>query len=108
MKKRDKILQAAKSRLVDAFGEQIRDVILFGSRAWGRPKPWSDYDFVVVVRGRDTSSALQDAINRVMYTLESDYDILTQTLVIAQEELENSLRGAQPIFQTALSKGLYA
>ncbi|MDX2135266.1 MAG: nucleotidyltransferase domain-containing protein [Saprospiraceae bacterium] len=51
MKKRDKILHEAQTRLVAAFGDRIKDVILFGSRAWGKPTRWSDWDIVVVVRG---------------------------------------------------------
>ncbi len=37
MKKRDKILQTAKQCLTEQFGEKIKDVVLFGSRAWGKP-----------------------------------------------------------------------
>ena len=43
MKKRDKILREAKTRLVAAFGDKIKDVVLFGSRAWGKPHRWSDW-----------------------------------------------------------------
>jgi len=43
-----------------------------------------------------------------MYELDSDLDILTQTLVITEGELANSLRGVQPIFQKAFSEGIYA
>jgi len=109
MKKRDKILQEAKTRLAAAFGDKIKDVILFGSRAWGKPKPWSDYDMVVVVRGQGGYNwQMEDKIRSVMYQLDSDYDILTQTLVITEGELDNTLRGAQPIFQKAISEGIYA
>ena len=51
MKKPDRILQAAKQRLTAKFGDKIKDVILFGFRAWGKPTRWSDWDFVVVIRG---------------------------------------------------------
>ena len=109
MKKRDKILQEAKARLVAAFGDKIKDVILFGSRAWGKPHRWSDYDMVVVVRGEGGYDwKVEDEIRLVMYQLDSDYDILTQTLVITEGELANTLRGAQPIFQKAISEGIYA
>jgi|GEM_PF-1425911 len=48
MTKRDKILQTVKQRLKEQFGEKIKAVILFGSRAWGKPTRWSDYVFMPI------------------------------------------------------------
>ena len=107
MKKRDKILQEAKARLVAAFGDKIKDVILFGSRAWGKPHKWSDWDFVVVVRG-EYDWRFEQKVRYTMYELDDAYDILTQTLVISDLELLHSLRGRQSIFQKATTTGLYA
>jgi len=107
MKKRDKILQEAKTRLVAAFGDKIKDVILFGSRAWGKPHRWSDWDFVVVVRG-EYDWKFRHAVVDVMWGIDSDYDVYIQTLVISEQELKHSIRGVQPIFTTALQKGIYA
>ena len=107
MKKRDKILQEAKTRLVAAFGDKIKDVILFGSRAWGKPGRWSDWDFVVVVRG-DYDWLFEHAVSDVMADIDLDYEVITQPLVISDQELNHSLRGSQPIFQTATQNGIYA
>lgn len=107
MKKRDKILQAAKERLMAAFGDRIKDVVLFGSRAWGKPTRWSDWDFVVVVRGEYDWQTVR-TIRYLMADIDLDYDVFTQTLVISEEELQNSLRGRQPIFTDAIQKGIYA
>jgi len=107
MKKRDKVLREARSRLQSGFGDKIKDVILFGSRAWGRPKPWSDWDFVVVVRG-DYDRQVVRGIRDVMAYLDLDLDVFTQTLVISEEELQHSLRGKQPLFIDATQHGIYA
>jgi predicted nucleotidyltransferase len=107
MKKRDKILQAAKQRLTAKFGDKIKDVILFGSRAWGKPTRWSDWDFVVVIRG-DYDWRFERSMCDVMADIDLDYEIVTQPLVISEDELSYSLRGRQPIFQTATQKGIYA
>jgi len=107
MKKRDKILREAKARLVAAFGDKIKDVILFGSRAWGKPHRWSDYDLLVVVRGEYDWKFRHDVID-IMWGIDSDYDVYIQTLVISEQELNHSIRGVQPIFTTALQKGIYA
>lgn len=107
MKKRDKVLQAAKSRLVEQFGERIRDVILFGSRAWGKPKRWSDYDFVVVVQGK-YDWRFKHAIWEAMADIDLDFDVITQTLVISEDELKHTIRGKEPVFTDALQSGIYA
>ena len=107
MKKRDKILQEAKTRLVAAFGDKIKDVILFGSRAWGKPHRWSDWDFVVVVRGEYDWQIVR-AIRFIMADIDLDFDVFTQTLVISEMELTNSLRGRQPVFIDAIQNGIFA
>lgn len=107
MKKRDKILQEAKARLVAAFGDKIKDVILFGSRAWGRPHRWSDWDFLVVVRGEKDWRIVHE-IRWAMAKLDLEFDVFTQTLVVSEYELKHTLRGYEPIFVKALTQGLYA
>jgi len=105
--KRDEILKAVKEKLTDTFGEKIKDVILFGSQAWGEPHEYSDYDFVIIIDGEydwDFKRAVSDA----MLEIDLEYEIITQTLIISDWELENSLRGKQPIFEKAVSKGIYA
>ena len=107
MKKRDKILQAAKQRLTAQFGDKIKDVILFGSRAWGKPHRWSDWDFVVVVRG-GYDWQFRFTVWEIMADIDSDFDVFTQTLIVSEEELKKTFRGYEPVFVKALSKGIYA
>ena len=107
MKKRDKILQAAKQRLTAKFGDKIKDVVLFGSRAWGKPTRWSDWDFVVVVRG-EYDWRFRWAISDVMTGIDLDYDVFIQTLVVSDDELKYTSHGYEPVFVKALSQGIYA
>ena len=107
MKKRDRVLQAAKSHLIAALGDRIKSVVLFGSRAWGRPKRWSDYDFVVVVRG-ENSWQLRHSIWDVMTDIDLKFDVVTQSLVVSEDELLHSHQRYEPVFVKALSQGIYA
>ncbi len=107
MKKRDKILQMAKQRLTSKFGEKIKEVVLFGSQAWGKPTRWSDWDFVVVWKGEYDWRTVQ-AIRYTMADLDMDYDIFTQTLVVSDTELRHSTQRYEPVFVKALSQGIYA
>jgi predicted nucleotidyltransferase len=45
------VLPEIVRRLVDEFDPE--EIILFGSRAWGRPGPDSDYDLLVIVSHSD-------------------------------------------------------
>ncbi|MDX2135140.1 MAG: nucleotidyltransferase domain-containing protein [Saprospiraceae bacterium] len=107
MKKRDKILHEAKTRLVAAFGDRVKDVILFGSRAWGKPHRWSDWDFLVVVRG-EYDWAFRFTVWEIMADIDSDFDVFTQTLVVSEDELKRTFRGFEPVVVKALSQGIYA
>lgn len=107
MKKRDKILYEAKARLVTVFGNRIKDVILFGSRAWGKPHRWSDWDFVVVVRG-EYDWPFRLAVWEIMADIDLEYGVFTQTLIVSEDELKNTYRGYEPVFVKALAQGIYA
>lgn len=51
------------------FSTNITHAILFGSRAKGIAKPWSDYDFVIVLNKKS-----RDIINEI-------YDVVTDALL---------------------------
>jgi len=56
-------------RLVERFGAGLEKVILFGSRAKGRAKPWSDYDLLIVVARKDRK------------LIDDIYDLVTEFLL---------------------------
>jgi uncharacterized protein len=49
--RKDPILAEVKKRLVALYGDRIKRVVLFGSRARGDHKRDSDYDIAVFLRG---------------------------------------------------------
>lgn len=53
-------------RLVAGFGSKIEKVIFFGSRAKMKAKPWSDYDILIVLDKRDSS------------TIDEIYELVTE------------------------------
>ncbi len=103
---RDVILKAVKDKLLETFGDKIKDVILFGSQAWGVPHEDSDWDFVIVVRG-EYDWQFKRAVSDEMCEIDLKYEIITQSLIISDWELEHSLRGKQPIFEDAIAQGIY-
>lgn len=100
-------MQAAKQHLTNQLGEKIKDIILFGSQAWGKPTPASDWDFVVVVKG-DYDWRTVKTIRYIMADLDMEFDVFTQTLVVSDDELKNSTARYEPVYQKAISQGIYA
>jgi uncharacterized protein len=56
-------------RRIAPLRDRLQEIILFGSRARGDEKPYSDYDILVVVeeRERPLIDALYDAAQEVLY-----------------------------------------
>ena len=101
------ILSIIKQHLIANFGDAIQDVILFGSRVNGTANENSDYDILIVLNcGYDWQYAAK--ISAAMYEIDVKYNIFTDNHLISIDELKNSLRGSEPIFQRAIQKGLYA
>ncbi|MCF8304693.1 MAG: nucleotidyltransferase domain-containing protein [Bacteroidales bacterium] len=101
-----KILKELKSLLVSHFGDNITNVILFGSHANGTPSPYSDYDILVIIKNKGDWK-YERKISEVCYEIDLKHDIITDIHIISEAEL-NGKRGQQPIFQDAISNGIYA
>ncbi len=95
-----------KNVLAENFGDRIREVVLFGSRASGKAREDSDYDVLVILDRKHDWDFWNQAMGLV-YDLELEYDILFNVFMISTEELRNSPRGEQPIYIKAVREGIY-
>ncbi len=107
MKDKTTILNELKALLIAEFGKDIENVILFGSQTTGKAHENSDYD-VLIILNRDYDWEYQDKITSVLYSLELEYDIFIDTKLISVDELQNTIRGKQPLYVDAIEKGIYA
>ncbi len=107
MKRKKTILKELKNLLTLRFGDDIENVILFGSRAKGMAYKNSDYD-VLIVLNRDYDWQYQGEIISVIYTLELEYDIFIDTKIISTHELQHTIRGKHPLYVDAVQEGIYA
>src|SRR5512136_1449449 len=89
-----KIVKELKALLFRRFGEEIKQVILFGSRSQGTAQPDSDYDILVILNN-DYNWRKEHLILRTCYEIDLKYDILTDVKVISVRELQ-SIKGQQP------------
>jgi len=88
------------------LSDNLKDLVLFGSRITGKAKKDSDYDFLVKKKQK-ADWKLEREISDLSYEIELKYNIVTDTHILGESEL-TTLRGKQPIFVNALEKGLHA
>ena len=105
-KKNILILGELKKLLIDRFGEDLVHVILFGSQINGRSHQYSDYDILIILKDNFDWKVKRE-ISDICTDIDIKHDLIIDFHVLSVEEL-NSLRGRQPIFQNALSNGVYA
>ena len=100
------ILKELKGLLFQKYKEEIKDVILFGSKLSGKADIDSDYDILILLK-RPKNWRLEREISDICYEIDLKYGILTDTHILSEDELEKP-RGKQPIFINAISHGFHA
>jgi len=100
------VLNDLSNLLRNRFGDNLRDVVLFGSQANGTAHKDSDYDFLIVLKEK-VDWKIEGEISDLCYEIDLKYDIITDIHILSEVEL-STIRGRQPIFVDALANGLYA
>ena len=90
------ILKELKNSLQKGFKDSVKDIILFGSQAYGRPTEFSDYDILIVLKN-DYTARDENQIYDLCYDINLKYNIIIDAHLISEREL-GTLRGKQPIF----------
>ena len=101
------ILEKIRASLVSKFGEDIHDVILFGSQVSGEAHKNSDYD-VLIILNCDYDWKYRRKIVSTVYDLELEYDIFIDMKIISTNELHHTMKGMHPIYEEAIEKGIHA
>jgi predicted nucleotidyltransferase len=104
--KTNKILQQFKTKLIKRFGEEVNDVVLFGSQASGDSHDYSDYDILIILN-KDYDRAYKEKLLDLIYNFELEYEVFIDFKIISVHELTHSLRGKQPLFQDAIKNGVH-
>lgn len=106
MKNSKEILIEIKHLLIKNFGNNIKDVILYGSRASETATDLSDYDILIVLRN-EYDWKYKDKIRNVVCEFEIMNDIFIDMNIISEKE-KNTLRWHQPLFINVFKNGIYA
>src|SRR3970040_1493848 len=89
-KKEGEALQAFIQRLLAELGQKVSRIILFGSKARGDSTADSDID--VLILAKEENWQLARTISRISSKIDLDYDILLNTLLIADQRWEQMTR----------------
>jgi predicted nucleotidyltransferase len=100
-------LKELKQYLITGFGDDIVDVILFGSQASGKATEDSDFDILVVV-ANDYNWQMRDRIMDKAFDIGLKYQVLFDIHLLSLNEKRNSLRGKEPLIVNAIERGIYA
>lgn len=104
MDKKLTILRDIKDNLSHHFGNELINVILFGSQAKNKEHPYSDYDILIILKTK-YNWKVKDKVMDLCYDIDLKYDIIIDPHIIAEDEL-NTLRGKQPIYSNAMQYGI--
>jgi len=107
MTKNIEILKELKLLLTQKAGEDIKDIVLYGSQIRKRRKEDSDYDILIVLN-RNYSWAEKRSLIDICYEVSLKYDIIIDSKIISIQELTETPLRSHPLFKDALMHGIYA
>lgn len=97
-----KTLQKIRNAIVSGYHPD--KIILFGSRVWGKPHRWSDYDLLVLKKNRK-QSMIESGMKVRRIIRNNNIWAPMDILVYNQKELKSSLSGGNQLFEDILQNG---
>ena len=101
------ILQKLKQLLTKELGENILEVILFGSRLKKTSTAFSDFDVLIILKN-DYDWNYKGLVRDLCFDISLQYDIVIDSKIISINELNHSPMGQDPLFQDAIKEGIHA
>ncbi|MCX6272699.1 MAG: nucleotidyltransferase domain-containing protein [Bacteroidetes bacterium] len=101
------IIKELKRYLLERQGDNLIELILFGSRSKGIALQDSDYDILLITRDK-TDWIFRNQLLKDIYSFELNYQVFIDIHILSLDEVEHSLRGRQPIFKNAIKNGIRA
>jgi len=102
-----KILQELKNQLKKTFNDEISDVILFGSQAQNKETKYSDFDVLIITKNKVTWQE-KSLIRDICYDTSLEFDVLIDSKIISQTEIDYNFWGKHPLITDALNFGIHA
>ncbi len=86
------------------YPERVRETVLFGSKARGDSRPWSDIDILIIVDRDDWR--LSHAISNLAADVSLEFDVLIGPRVIGQERWERMKQRRFGLYQNVAAEGI--
>ncbi len=93
------ILQEFINSCKELFGNNLKAIVLFGSRAGGTAKKYSDYDFLVIAENLPADWRKRDIL-----VLELDRHGIYDVLLYTAEELEDCIHAVNPLIMNLFDR----
>ncbi len=97
-------LEGFAQRLHLRFGDRVRSVILFGSKARGDFGPDSDID--VLVRLADDDPELRWDVQQLAARVSLEHDLLISVRVASRSQWDQLARYRSPLYQVLQAEGI--
>jgi predicted nucleotidyltransferase len=91
-------------RLREKLGSDLTQVLLFGSRAKGIPKPYSDYDLLLVVKHRDRDTVEGAYDETTDFEIEHHVDISLK--VYSEVDFRRKMKMGTPFMRSIRETGI--
>ena len=99
-------LQEVIRRIIESYAPQ--KIILFGSYAYGRPTPDSDFDLLILKETEEPPRQRRFIVRKIVWPLPINTPV--EPIVLTQSELDQRLKLKDQFIQEIVSRGrlLYA
>lgn len=93
-----------KEKLLAALPGQVRDIILFGSKARGDGHPESDIDLLVVLE--NPTKEQTDTVGDIMFDILLDRGVELSAITFSRKEIERLCSLGTPLMQNVTREGI--
>ena len=101
----EKVIDHIKSKIVAKLGEKINSIILYGSAAKGKYRPWeSDIDILVIASNEDRG--LQDAISEIIGDIDLENATCTSLIYLSEANFKRYLEWGSPFLESVVEGGV--
>jgi predicted nucleotidyltransferase len=101
------IIRELKTLLTQKAGNDIMEVVLYGSQLHDEKTEESDYDILIVLNRIYTWPERRN-LRDICYEISLKYDIIVDSKIISLQELQSGPLKNHPLYQDALSQGIHA
>lgn len=95
------VLVQITRRIVEAYDPD--KIILYGSHAYGQPRPDSDFDLLIIKETTETPRERWRRVRKAVGSLHLDTSV--EPIVVTRDELSKRLRYGDQFYQTIVSEG---